>query len=171
MDKELQNFIDLLKDKKPEEWDRIPDIELYMDQVIAFMTRQHIGLDEQGKEALTSAMVNNYIKKGLLPRAKGKKYNKEHIAYLTAICLFKQVLSVDETNELLKWEMKDTDIEGFYEKYCRTLNEEFSSVAETLEKPSSEEEMRELALRLAVSGYGQLLACKKILQVMDKGSL
>ena len=41
------------------------DIALYMDQLISYMPRQLIHFDEN--EALTSAMVNNYIKDGLVP--------------------------------------------------------------------------------------------------------
>lgn len=164
---DLQIFTELLKNKKPQEWEQIPDIELYMDQVVAFMERQHIGFDEEGDETLTPAMINNYIKKGLMPRAHGKKYSREHIAYLTAICLMKQVLRVDETGDLLKWQIKDRDIREFYENYCDTLKTEFNNTADMLEKPSSEEELRQMALNLAVSGYSQILACKKILQLMN----
>ena len=47
-----------LKESRPEEWDVIPDIDLYMDQVISYMTRQHIGLEMDGdEENLTSAMI------------------------------------------------------------------------------------------------------------------
>ncbi len=100
MDK-IKEFKEQLTAARPEDWEQIPDIDLYMDQVISYMTRQHIGLELENEETLTSAMINNYIKSGLLPRAKGKKkYNREHIGYLTAICLLKQVLSVGETGVL-----------------------------------------------------------------------
>ncbi|MFR8330973.1 MAG: DUF1836 domain-containing protein [Oscillospiraceae bacterium] len=62
-----------------------------MDQLISYMPRQLIHYGEG--EALTSAMVNNYIKDGALPRADGKRYSRTHLAYLTAICALKQVLS------------------------------------------------------------------------------
>lgn len=47
----------------------LPDIGLYMDQLISYMPRQLIHYGEG--EALTSAMVNNYIKDGALPRPTG----------------------------------------------------------------------------------------------------
>ena len=106
-----------LKEDRPARWENIPDMELYMDQVLGFIKKQHIGLEEG--EALTPSMVNNYVKKGLLPRAKGKKYKKSHVAHLTAICLFKQVLSVSETDALLKDQLEDQEIEEFYKKYIK----------------------------------------------------
>ena len=43
-------------------WKELPDIGLYMDQLISYMPRQLIHYGEG--ESLTSAMVNNYIKDG-----------------------------------------------------------------------------------------------------------
>lgn len=162
--------IDILKEKlkqsRPEVWESIPDIDLYMDQVIGYMSRQHVGLAWDDEETLTSAMINNYIKSRLLPRAKGKKYNKEHIGYLTAICLLKQVLSVSETGTLLHNQMEHRDIEDFYKNYKETLDTEFTAIAEKIDAEASEGQLAQLALQLAISSYAQKLACKKILQVI-----
>ena len=62
-------------------WEILPDIGLYMDQLISYMPRQLIHYGEG--EALTSAMVNNYIKDGALPRADGKRYSRTHLAPLS----------------------------------------------------------------------------------------
>ena len=96
---ELEELKKRLEEERPMVWDGFPDIGLYMDQVISYVSRQLITYD--GGETLTPAMVNNYIKDGLLPRADGKKYARTHLAYLTAICALKQVLSVKETRALL----------------------------------------------------------------------
>ena len=63
---ELRELKDRLNQERPASWDALPDIALYMDQIISYMPRQLIRYDES--EHLTSAMVNNYIKDGLLPR-------------------------------------------------------------------------------------------------------
>lgn len=157
-----------LKTVRPEDWDSIPDIDLYMDQVISYMTRQHIGLElDDDEETLTSAMINNYIKSGLLPRAHGKKYDREHICYLTAICLLKQVLSVGETGTLLADQMNHGTIQDFYKNYNKVLDQEYNKVAAGIKDKASEEELAQEALRLAVSSYAQKLACKKILEDID----
>ena len=100
-----------------------------MDQVIGYMKRQHIGLECEGEETLTPAMINNYMKSSLLPRAHGKKCDREHIGYLTAICLFKQVMSVKEAGLLLGSEMEHMDVEHFYDEYCRTIDDEYLRVS------------------------------------------
>ena len=102
----------------------------------------------------------------MLPRAKGKKYNREHIGYLTAICLLKQVLSVGETGILLNNQMEHRSVEDFYHNYKDTLDSEFNLVAEELKAEASEEELAQMALKMAVSSYAQMLTCKKILQAI-----
>lgn len=159
----------MLEEKRPNSWEDIPDIDLYMDQVINYMTRQHVGLELD--ESLTSAMVNNYMKKDLLPRAKGKKYNRVHIAYLTAICLLKQVLSVADAGELLKQQIQEREeeqVQSFYEKYVSMMEEEFCGISSAIDENGDREQLADLALRLAVSSYGQKLACQQILKKLGE---
>ncbi len=166
----LKEFKEAMLTARPESWDLIPDLDLYMDQVISYMGRQHIGLAPSGDETLTSAMVNNYVKSGLLPRAKGKKYNREHMGYLTAICLLKQVLSVGETGALLEKQMEHCSIREFYDKYSKTLDMAFSQTAQGIPEDAGEEELSDLALSMAVESYAKMLACKQILRCLSEES-
>ena len=96
---ELQNLKDRMEQERPTAWKDLPDIALYMDQLISYMPRQLIRFDEGN--ALTSAMVNNYIKDGLVPRAEGKRYGPVHLGYLTAVVALKQVLTVRDIGALM----------------------------------------------------------------------
>ncbi|MFA6809219.1 MAG: DUF1836 domain-containing protein [Eubacteriales bacterium] len=161
---EIKELKENIEQSRPNEWKTIPDIDLYMDQVINYMPRQHIGLE--GDETLTAAMINNYIKSELLPRAHRKKYKREHIAYLTAICLMKQVLSVGDTGLLLKEQLENNTIEEFYNKYVNTVDEEFKRVSKDIDAECSKEELVQMALRLVVSSYAQKHACESILKIL-----
>ena len=70
---------------KPED---IPNIDLYMDQVLTYMHRQ-LSLFERSEDnpLLTSSMINNYVKSGVLERPEKKKYSKNHLATLMVICM------------------------------------------------------------------------------------
>ena len=86
----MEELLDLkrrMETERPAAWGELPDISLYMDQIISYMPRQLIHFDD--RDTLTSAMVNNYIKDGLVPRADGKRYSPVHLAYLTAVCALK----------------------------------------------------------------------------------
>ncbi len=157
---------ELFAKKRPEKWDSIPDIELYMDQVLSYMKRQHLGFELD--ETLSSSMVNNYVKQELMPRANGKKYNRNHIAYLTAICLFKQVVSVSDTKILLDKQLETDSISNFYEKYMKILDENLINLDNLLSESSSESEIIDLSLRLAISSYTQKLACASLIETLKE---
>ena len=95
-----------LRTQRPVPWDQLPDFSLYMDQVLSYMDRQVIRFDED--DGLTAAMVNNYTKSGLVPRAEGKKYNRDHLAYLTAICVLKRVMSTRDMDLLIRRSCRGT---------------------------------------------------------------
>lgn len=162
--KELKELIERMQAERPSDWENLPDIELYRDQVLSYMKRQHSLQPEEAQ--LTGAMINNYIKSGLLPRANGKKYTKDHLVYLTAICSLKQVLSVGETDELLKLQPSITDARNFYEEYQNLLDGAFKDTADKLDWEGTEEQLAMAALQLAISSYAQKLACQKILDLL-----
>lgn len=164
--KELSQLIERLAQERPSDWDGLPDIELYRDQVLSYMKRQHSLQPDEAQ--LTGAMINNYIKSGLLPRANGKKYTKDHLVYLTAICSLKQVLSVNETDELLKLQSNLGDVKGFYEEYLAVMEDAFRETANSLDESAAEDQLASAALRLAISSYAQKLACEKLLDLLKE---
>lgn len=164
--KELIELIERLSAERPADWENLPDIELYRDQVLSYMKRQHSLQPENAQ--LTGAMINNYIKSGLLPRANGKKYTKDHLVYLTAICSLKHVLSMGETDALMKLQPEVADARKFYEEYLIMMENAFCDTAERLDGESSKAELAATALQLAISSYAQKLACEKILDLLKE---
>lgn len=73
-------------------WKELPDIELYMDQVLALMTKYMQGVADEEDKLLTASMVNNYVKMGLVPAPVKKRYSRSHLARLVIICVMKQVV-------------------------------------------------------------------------------
>ena len=85
----------------PIEWEAIPDLGLYMDQVVTYVATALAPLyGEEPKDLLTSSMVNNYVKQSLLPRPQGKKYYREHLAMLLMITSLKRTMAMDEIKRL-----------------------------------------------------------------------
>lgn len=164
--KELEELKNRLESQRPAAWEDLPDLSLYMDQVIEYMPRQLIRYGEE--ERLTSAMVNNYIKDGLLPRAEGKRYGKEHLAYLTVICALKQVMPVRDAG-LLAVPEEGQEIRTSYEEFRSQLDRALSEAAESMDPSLSQEDLPRLALSLALRGYADRLACQRILDVIRQG--
>lgn len=119
--RDLEALQQQLRTQRPACWDQLPDFALYMDQVLGYMDRQVIRQDCD--DGLTAAMVNNYAKSGLIPRAEGKKYNREHLAYLTAISILKHVMSTRDMDMLMKEELQNQyTVEEGYTALCASLD-------------------------------------------------
>lgn len=161
---ELNELKERLSRERPAPWEALPDLALYMDQLISYMPRQLIHFEES--ENLTSAMVNNYIKDGLLPRAEGKRYSRVHLAYLTAICALKQVLSVKEMKTLIQCGTEGREMEPLYGYFRQELDQALDETARGLEEELPREELPHLALGLALRSYVDKLACQRILTLM-----
>lgn len=161
---ELAALKDRLARERPDGWENLPDIPLYMDQVVSYLSRQLISFEEG--EGLTSAMINNYIKDGLLARANGKKYDQEHLAYLTAISAMKQVLSVREMRALVTMGQEGRDSKKLYDFFCRTLDEALRETAERLDENTTDHDLPKLVLALAMRSYADALACRRVLSIL-----
>lgn len=163
---ELRELKQRLTQDRPAPWESLPDLALYMDQVISYMPRQQILYDET--ENLTSAMVNNYIKDGLLPRADGKKYGQTHLAYLTAICALKQILSVKEMKTLIHSGTEGCPPERLYEAFRQELDRALNEAADEVDEDIGREALARLAMSLALRSYADKLACQRILSLLQE---
>ena len=99
------------------EWEDLPQIDLYLDQVIA-LVNQYLGFfvyDPTEEKLLTPSMVNNYVKLRLIPAPVRKKYGRKHIALLLMVCTFKQSLSMAAVQAMLPTD----DEELIHQEYIR----------------------------------------------------
>lgn len=155
--------------ERPTPWGDLPDLALYMDQIIAYMPRQLIHFDDS--EALTSAMANNYIKDGLVPRAEGKRYGPVHLGYLTGVCALKKVLSVRSTGALLAiGTATGKDSETIYGYFCNALDRALTETAQSIDGDAQREDLARIALDLALRSYANQLACARILDILQPDS-
>lgn len=161
---ELQELKRRLEEERPAAWNELPDIALYMDQVISYLPRQRIHFNE--KEHMTSAMVNNYIKDGLLPRADGKRYSRTHLGYLTAISALKQVLSVKEMAALIQDGEEGVETARLYEVFQEELDGALKDTAARIDPEIGKGDLARLALSLALRSYADRLACQQIIELL-----
>lgn len=165
--KEIEALKNHLSTQRPDGWEELPDLALYMDQLISYMPRQLMPME--GGDALTAAMVNNYIKAGLLPRAEGKRYERKHLAYLTAICALKPVLSMKELAQLLgAVDNQHVIAEDWYQFFLDKLDASMTTVADSLDGNAKDADLPALALRLALDSYANKLACQRVLSILQR---
>lgn len=162
--KDLIELKERLENERPVKWDEFPDINLYKDQVVVYLKRQLIGLEKDGQ--LTPAMISNYVKDKLIPKAEGKKYSRDHLALLTEICLLKQVLTVKDIDLLLKEDNKNTGIEGSYGDFLKVLDKSLLESASRLESNTKEKDIIDMAFRFAIESYSAKLVCENLISII-----
>ncbi len=148
-------------------WSDIPDIELYLDQVISFLEKylsHYLGSDnEKEVTCITKTMVNNYVKHKVINPPVNKKYNREHIAYLIVIFILKQVYSINDIKQLIQLAIKTSSVEQAYNQFCFELEKAilytFQGKAYSDSKNMSQERY---ILRNVVQTYASKLYALKI---------
>ena len=155
-----------LRMQRPVSWEQLPDFPLYMDQVLSYMERQYIRFD--GEDALTAAMVNNYTKSGLVLRADGKKYNQEHLAYLTAVGILKHVLSTKDMDLLIREELQGArSIPDGYAAFCNSLDSALGTVAEEVAlRGETGVPLEDSAFRFALLSYAAGVASNRYVALL-----
>ncbi len=92
-----------LKELAIPRWEELPDLDLYMDQVLSYINSRleplSIGED---RTVLTSSMVNNYVKTNIVKPPVKKHYKRYHLAYLFVVMLMKRCYSLQEISRLIQ---------------------------------------------------------------------
>ncbi|RXJ04335.1 DUF1836 domain-containing protein [Anaerobacillus alkaliphilus] len=103
--------------------DDMPNIDLYMDQVIQLFENTYGETKRsEDEKILTKTMINNYAKGKVFFPIQNKKYSKEHLILLSLIYQLKGALSINDiklTLEGLNSQSKDMSIEDFYTSYLQ----------------------------------------------------
>ena len=164
---ELMDIQKRMRSQRPVNWEQLPDFPLYMDQVLSYMDRQILRFEED--DGLTSAMVNNYTKSGLLPRAEGKKYNRTHLAYLTAICVLKRVMSAKDMEMVLSAQLEQRQNVGEgYDQFRDSLGKALNLITEMMEAYNQPEDIADAAIHFALLAYAAEVASSRYVALLRR---
>lgn len=167
METSFKNALKALNEYAPVPWNLIPDLGLYMDQVITFITRMYAPLYGDATDGyLSSSMINNYVKGKLIPRPEGKKYNREQIAMLTMIVALKQVASMEDIRIMLT-PADGMTIERMYTLFCERQK---SAIAALLEDDENQNSDLPPAMNFAIVSSGYRAGFEAMLKVRPNES-
>lgn len=128
-------------------WSELPEIELYMDQVINIIDRYLKAYSIE--KSLTPSMINNYVKNGIIPPPCKKRYGKSHLAYLIIICFLKQTLSISTIQKIIPCNLKENRIKELYNSFVdnqttayRYVTDQIKNVADPITESATEETER-----------------------------
>ena len=163
-------------------WEQIPDLGLYMEQVIALL-RQYLDYlppELKEEEFITAAAINNYVRTRLMPEPVKKRYYRTHIAYLLVICTLKQGLSIALIRKLLPTGLSEPEVREIYSRYAARhalaasfFVQQVRGVAGPIldhaeETPFSTARTEELIVSSAIIGGFSRLLAEKLMLLADK---
>lgn len=106
-------------------WNEIPEIDLYIDQVVSLLEKYlaHFIESDNSNDSrfITKTMINNYVKHNVIKSPINKKYGREHIASLFVIFILKQIYSIDEIKKLITLAIDTSETEQAYNRFCNEL--------------------------------------------------
>jgi DNA-binding transcriptional MerR regulator len=109
--------------------EEIPNIDLYMDQVIQlFENKFNDTKRNEDEKILTKTMINNYAKGKLIFPIQNKKYSKEHLILMSLIYQLKGVLSINDIKVTLdgvnkKIIKEEVNLDSFYSSYLNLTSQ------------------------------------------------
>lgn len=165
--KYLENWLSEIENYSFAKYEELPDLDLYMDQVITYLERVFNVLKTSSTDKqITSSMVNNYVKGKVIAPPISKKYNREHLAMLEELNTLKKVLSIDEIKEILSLsgESNLDSFNEFKELHSEKLSSAVNVTREKLNNTdSSNQALAKVALDLSLNAYSYLTIAKRIL--------
>lgn len=150
-------------------WDELPDIELYMDQVLSVLERKLKIFAEPEEKIITSTMINNYVKQKVIKPPLNKRYDRYHLAYFYVICVLKRIFSVSEICVgIAKLHQTYRTAQG-YDIFCDELEFALRTVfsRESDNRPVPAEGTGELIVRTAAMAFANFMYTKYL---VDKDS-
>lgn len=142
---ELKNTTDSLHVDEIIKLEHIPNVDLYVDQVVQLFENSYKQTTRNEEEkVLTKTMINNYAKGKLFFPIKNKKYSKEHIILISFIHQLKGALSIndiksllDELNQKLMSD-EDFDLDALYNSYLKLTEKNVASFKHNIQNKLEE---------------------------------
>ncbi len=125
-------FAERIVDFRLPRYKELPDMGLYLEQVTKYINGFIIPL---GYAEITTSMVSNYVKKGVIASPVKKQYYAEQIAYLFFISIAKSILSMENIVQLFEMYKEVYTPEVAYNYFCDEFENMLLYVAGLKETP------------------------------------
>lgn len=87
----------------PPQYADLPDMGLYLEQATKYINQC---LAPLGCIEITTSMVRNYVKQGLVANPVKKQYYANQIAHLLCIAILKSALSLEQIGKMFAWQQQ-----------------------------------------------------------------
>ncbi len=151
-------------------WENLPTIDLYSEQLIQYIRKLLWFMDSDEEPVITKAMINNYVKNGIIPKPEKKKYTRVHLAHLIAISTLKQVLTIPQINAGIVYQSRVSKPKGAYNLFCEEMNSAFKNLIYQINDEDNHIPIHEYshgrkAMRFAANAFAYKMIAAKIVEI------
>ena len=147
----------------------IPDVGLYLEQTTKYVNQciRHLGFED-----VTSSMIRNYVKQGLITNPIHKQYSANQIAHLIVLALLKQVTHLDYVSNLfqiLNAHENYTD-QVAYDYFCEELENVLYfrfGLKDIIEEVGVTSSLEKEMLRSAVTAVSHIVYLNRCFQILS----
>ncbi len=128
-------------------WEELPQLELYIDQVVIYLQELLSPFDKEG--SVTPTMINNYVKQKIVSPPTKKKYSREHLACFFVIFTMKRLMNISTLGTIITQMRNTYETENAYNLFCEEMEYALKSTFEPKKFPPrtyQDEEQTELSL-------------------------
>ena len=115
MEKGVNNMIEAIEGFRLPRYAQIPNVGLYLEQVVRYVNTH---LAPLGEPELTSSMVSNYVKQGLISSPIKKSYTAEHLSRLLFIAVVKPVVPLEGLRMMFSIQGDNYTLPIAYDYFC-----------------------------------------------------
>lgn len=149
----------------------IPDVGYYLEQTTKYVNQC---IRPLGFEDVTSSMIRNYVKQGLIANPIKKQYSASQIAHLIALALLKQVTPLEHINELfLILNQGGTyTVQVAYDYFCEEIENILHfrfGLKDTVEDVGVTSSLEKEMLRSAITAVSHIVYLNRCFHLLSEG--
>jgi len=138
-------------------YNELPQFGLYLEQTVKYINGYITPL---GFTELTTSMVSNYVKLGIVAPPVKKQYDAEQLAYLFFVAIAKNVLSMDTIKMLIQMQQSTYPTRIAYDYFCQELKNMLLftfGLKDTVDEISTSHSAEKTMLRSVIIAVAQLV--------------
>ena len=164
------NFAQMIRDFRLPAYAEIPDVGLYLEQVTKYVNGVIAPL---GCPALTSSMISNYVKQGVVSAPQKKLYSRDHLVYFIFIGIAKTVISIDDVAMLYRKQRELYDTPTAYAYFCQEFENMLlyiSGLKEQVDNVGITESKLKTTLRSVIMAAANIVFVNYSLDILREGT-
>ena len=111
----LEQIAASVRDFKLPRYQELPGMGLYLEQVIRYINDSFAPITD---EIVTTSMVSNYVKRGMVEKPVKKLYDREQVAHLMFIATVKTVLNMEDIKLMISIQRRTYEPRVAYDYFC-----------------------------------------------------